>query len=162
MKTILAVLVAWALCGCAGGETFRLFNFTPEESASHLSAADEWCSSTDGDWCPLPDSSADNLVVIQDNTRECPPTEPGRTRTGCARRIGASYGVRSHLRIVILDRRNEPDWLPILRQLILHELGHAGGCSPAPTLHLAPGNVMAEHREDEPEHLTAADIACVD
>lgn len=154
--------MAMLLGGCANADGFRLFGFDAgSETDSMRSAGSEWCDRTVGDWCPTIDADSDDYIVIQDNVDECGVPTEGTTNTGCAKYVGATYSTRAHFKIIILDRRENPNWTALLRQLLMHELGHVGGCSPGPTKHLPVGNVMAASAPDEPEHLTVADVACV-
>ena len=162
MKFAQMLLLTLMICGCSTNEeAFRIFGFATEETDVFSSASAEWCDRSGGEWCPRSDSGADNLIVIQEDSDECGIAPVGKVHAGCEIHYSSTYDRPSHTKVIILDRRTRPDWLLELRQLLLHELGHAGGCARKPDPHLSAGNVMAAEAKDQPEHLTTADVVCM-
>ena len=150
------------ICGCSTtDEKFRLFGLEAEETDAFAAASAEWCDRSGGHWCPSADADADNFIVVQTDTSECGLAPEGQFRAGCEIRYGTTYELPAHTKVILLDRRDDPNWVAILRQLLLHELGHVGGCARKPDPHLPAGNVMAENDADQPEHLTTADVVCL-
>jgi hypothetical protein len=124
-------------------DEFSVSGFDADEDAQLRSAADEWCEKTGGDYCPTFDGGRNTITLVSELETD----------------VVGQYERRKDVgHISVLDRSWQAEWLTSLRRTVLHELGHHRGFQG----HLGPGNVMAANQADEPDHLTALDVACAD
>jgi hypothetical protein len=138
------IAVVALVAGCSTRpESFRVSGFSAVEVAQLQSAADEWCSATNGDYCPSL-SGGENTVELVSELSD---------------RASSRYALTGGVgHVWVLDRSDDANWLKMLRRSFLHELGHNAGCRNE----LADGNVMAANEDSEPDHLTATDVTCAD
>lgn len=138
LKRALLLVSLMTSFGCGSGDPASLaWSISDERLVAPFEvAAEDWCTVSEGSYCPYIDETSGQIVY--DGSSDSDAAGHG--------------GWYDDFRAIGVDT-SEPS--RIWPSLLMHELGHAGGCAD----HLAPGlGIMS----DPPKHhVTEADVACI-